>query len=112
MPGGRHRTSVRLFEQSKALRSSTATGSGSDDHDHLPPHRRFDPEVGVAAREVYEDASAPLVHRGHADISRLFTGFDLLGPGVTEVSDWRPERGESGVGSEWWYVGVGRVPGP
>jgi hypothetical protein len=68
------------------------------------------PEVGVAAREVYQEASAPLIHRGHADISRMFTGFELLDPGVTEVSDWRPEPDESRVGSEWWYVGVGRVP--
>ncbi|WP_433325279.1 SAM-dependent methyltransferase [Spirillospora sp. CA-294931] len=68
------------------------------------------PEVGAAAREVYENATAPLVHRSQAAISRFFDGFELLEPGVTTVNRWRPDddldRGRPG--GEWFYVGVGR----
>ncbi|TDD96476.1 hypothetical protein E1298_03185 [Actinomadura rubrisoli] len=67
------------------------------------------PEEGAAAREVYEDANAPLVHRSHAAITRFFDGFEVLDPGVTQVNEWRPdnedERGRPG--GEWFYVGVG-----
>ncbi|SEM50857.1 SAM-dependent methyltransferase [Nonomuraea pusilla] len=67
------------------------------------------PEVGVAAREVYEQADAPLRHRGHAAVSRMFDGFDVVDPGVTHVDAWRPEEPwETALaGGEWWYVGVG-----
>jgi O-methyltransferase involved in polyketide biosynthesis len=70
------------------------------------------PEVGAAAREVYDDATAPLIHRGHAAISRFFEGFDLLEPGVTVVNEWRPDSAEDRErpGGEWFYVGVGRKP--
>ncbi|NVI89877.1 SAM-dependent methyltransferase [Actinomadura sp. BRA 177] len=70
------------------------------------------PEVGVAAREVYDDANAPLIHRGHAAISRFFDGFELLDPGVTVVNEWRPDDAEDRdrPGGEWFYVGVGRKP--
>lgn len=70
------------------------------------------PEVGVAAREVYEEADAPLIHRSREQITRMFDGFDLVEPGVTHVADWRPEEAwESGLaGSEWWYVGIGHKP--
>jgi hypothetical protein len=70
------------------------------------------PEVAAAAREVYDEVDAPLVHRGHTEISRLFEGFEVLDPGVTEVADWRPESelDANRIGSEWWYVGVGRKP--
>ncbi|WP_242613996.1 SAM-dependent methyltransferase [Actinomadura roseirufa] len=70
------------------------------------------PEVGVAAREVYDAVSAPLVHRGHAAVSRMFDGFELIEPGVTTVAEWRPEGvwERESPGSEWWYVGVGRKP--
>ncbi|MFI6498279.1 SAM-dependent methyltransferase [Nonomuraea typhae] len=70
------------------------------------------PEIGRAARKVYDKASTPLVHRGHARVSRFFDGFDLVEPGVVDVSAWRPEEPweEQSEGSEWWYVGVGRKP--
>lgn len=68
------------------------------------------PEVGKAAREVYDDANAPLIHRDHAAISRFFEGFELLDPGVTVVNEWRPDDAEDRTrpGGEWFYVGVGR----
>ncbi|TYB42860.1 SAM-dependent methyltransferase [Actinomadura chibensis] len=70
------------------------------------------PEIGAAAREVYDGANAPLIHRSHAAISRFFEGFDLLEPGVTAVNEWRPDDEEDRTrpGGEWFYVGVGRKP--
>ncbi|MGP4023365.1 SAM-dependent methyltransferase [Actinomadura sp. 3N407] len=70
------------------------------------------PEVGAAAREVYDEANAPLIHRDHAAISRFFEGFELLDPGVTVVNEWRPDDDEDRErpGGEWFYVGVGRKP--
>ncbi|MFE0151685.1 SAM-dependent methyltransferase [Nonomuraea sp. NPDC059007] len=70
------------------------------------------PEVGVAARKVYDKADTPLLHRSFAQISRFFDGFELVEPGVVHVADWRPEEPweEDPEGSEWWYVGVARKP--
>ncbi|UBU10932.1 SAM-dependent methyltransferase [Nonomuraea gerenzanensis] len=70
------------------------------------------PEVGKAAREVYDEADAPLIHRGHEAVTRLFEGFEVLEPGVTHVDAWRPDEAwERGLaGGEWWYVGVGLKP--
>ncbi|GAA3692948.1 SAM-dependent methyltransferase [Nonomuraea antimicrobica] len=70
------------------------------------------PEVGVAAREVYRNADAPLVHRSRDRVKQMFDGFDLVEPGVTHVADWRPEEEwEKGLaGGEWWYVGVAHKP--
>ncbi|SEG41839.1 S-adenosyl methyltransferase [Nonomuraea solani] len=70
------------------------------------------PEVGVAAREVYEDADAPLIHRSHKQVTHMFDGFDLVDPGVTHVADWRPDEAweKELAGSEWWYVGVAHKP--
>jgi hypothetical protein len=68
------------------------------------------PEVGAAAREVYDQATAPLVHRSHAEVSRLFEGFEVLEPGVTRVDRWRPDDDldRKRPGGEWFYVGMGR----
>lgn len=68
------------------------------------------PEAGAAAREVYETATAPLIHRDHTAISRFFEGFEMLEPGVTTVNEWRPDNDEDRErpGGEWLYAGVGR----
>ncbi|MFW6695104.1 SAM-dependent methyltransferase [Streptomyces sp. MAR4 CNX-425] len=68
------------------------------------------PEVGAAAREVYDDATAPLIHRSHAGVARFFEGFEVLDPGVTRVNEWRPDGDldRRRPGGEWFYVGMGR----
>ncbi|WBB58324.1 SAM-dependent methyltransferase [Streptomyces sp. WMMC500] len=68
------------------------------------------PEEGAAAREVYDKATAPLIHRSHADVARFFEGFEVLEPGVTQVNEWRPEddMDRRRPGGEWFYVGMGR----
>lgn len=62
--------------------------------------------------DVYNDATAPLIMRSLAEITRFFTGFELVEPGVVFLSQWRPTaeyyaRG----GTRWAYAGVGRKAG-
>lgn len=49
------------------------------------------PETVGQAAAVYERATAPLVLRGHAQISALFDGFPLVDPGLVQVPLWRPD---------------------
>jgi O-methyltransferase involved in polyketide biosynthesis len=63
------------------------------------------------AREVYSDATAPIVHRSLEEVNRFFHGFDVVPPGVVAVSKWRP--GLSDLPSRArtiFYGGAGRKP--
>src|SRR6266566_4611407 len=48
-----------------------------------------EPTVISTIQEAYRGASAPAVFRSRKEIEELFTGLDLLKPGLVEVSDWR-----------------------
>jgi SAM-dependent methyltransferase len=48
---------------------------------------------GAAIRDVYRQASAPLVMRTRSAIKRFFDGFDLVEPGMVAPSRWRPGSG-------------------
>lgn len=69
-----------------------------------------------ALRQVsgtYDRASAPLVMRSRAEFLRFFDGFELAGPGVVFVSQWRPATSYYAEGgTRWAYAGVGRKAGP
>ncbi|MFE9448163.1 SAM-dependent methyltransferase [Streptomyces sp. NPDC006739] len=43
---------------------------------------------GIAA---YAAGGVTLVARSHGEVSRFFTGLELLDPGIVSVADWRPE---------------------
>jgi hypothetical protein len=63
------------------------------------------------ATAVYDQATAPLVLRSHTQISRFFTGFDLITPGLVQVPLWRPDRKPpppSELAKIGIYGGVGR----
>jgi hypothetical protein len=47
------------------------------------------PEVVATIEEAYREASAPAIFRSREEIGRLFTGFELVKPGLVQVSDWR-----------------------
>ncbi|WP_067478030.1 SAM-dependent methyltransferase [Actinomadura hibisca] len=72
-----------------------------------------DPVADAAARNAYRRAAtAPLVDRDPAWIRALFAGFDLLGPGLADVLDWRAVPSGGGAGSSFRLLaGVGRRPG-
>src|SRR6266498_3578753 len=70
-------------------------------------------EVMAAAQQGFRLAGAPLTPRTRAEISRLLEGFDLVDPGLVEVSQWRPDAPEAPTpsGSPWTIVGaVARKP--
>jgi len=48
-----------------------------------------EPRVIATIEETYSQASAPAVFRSREEIERLFDGFELVKPGLVEVSDWR-----------------------
>lgn len=60
---------------------------------------------------VYDEATAPLVPRTRAEVTKFFDGFDLVEPGVVFTAQWRP-TGEyyAQGGTRWAYAGVGRKP--
>lgn len=67
-------------------------------------------EKARAAQEAYKDTSAPVVPRSPAAITRFFDGLDLVGPGVTDIRLWRPDKPESKA-KVMLIGGVGKVPG-
>jgi len=69
----------------------------------------IDLEQSQAAQQVYEGASAPAVPRTLAEITQFFDGLDLVDPGVTNIGDWHPEKGEPELPLSF-YGGIGRKP--
>nr|MDQ2876863.1 SAM-dependent methyltransferase [Actinomycetota bacterium] len=76
------------------------------------------PEAARAAEAVYDGASAPGVTRSRDDIERFFDGLEIVPPGVTNASTWRPGPapapgliGRLGQPT-LFYAGIGRIPEP
>jgi O-methyltransferase involved in polyketide biosynthesis len=67
-------------------------------------------EGTAAAGRVYESqTNARMVFRAHDDVLRFFDGFELLEPGLTTKSLWRPNSPASvprGADEQWGYAGV------
>ncbi|MFS8197918.1 SAM-dependent methyltransferase [Streptomyces sp. CWNU-52B] len=62
----------------------------------------------IAASEAYNASGAVPYHvRGVEEIASFFEGLDLVEPGVTQVTRWRPDSPSSTVDA---YAGVGRKP--
>ena len=74
---------------------------------------------GAAAERVYRQASSQLHLRPLPDVLRLFEGFELIEPGLTWITEWRPEPGTEPTGAaalharrprpqalagEWWWM--------
>ena len=77
-------------------------------HGTLDFHPPGDADQAAAG---YQNATAPLVLRGHEQVSAFFEGFDLVEPGLVQAPLWRPEgkrprpRDLAKIGI---YAGVGR----
>jgi O-methyltransferase involved in polyketide biosynthesis len=65
------------------------------------------PEKGLAARQVYQGASAPAVPRSREDITRFFDGLEVTGPGVTDINLW-PEQVPGPFAPLTFYGGAGK----
>jgi hypothetical protein len=62
-------------------------------------------------QEKYKHASAPMVFRDRAAITRFFDGFELVDPGVVHLTEWRSDEAERAQpGGKWMLAGVGRKP--
>ena len=46
-----------------------------------------------SAQNVYRRTSTPLTPRSYDQVAALFTGFELVEPGLVPVGEWRPEPG-------------------
>ncbi len=71
------------------------------------------PDAMAAITDMGRQAGTPLTFRTAAEIEGLFTGFDLVDPGVVWVPWWRPESPEEA--GDWAprssiLAGVGRRP--
>jgi SAM-dependent methyltransferase len=63
---------------------------GSKDTDGMPRQHL------EAAKENYERAVAQVSLRSQVEIEALFTGFELVEPGVVWLADWHPDEPEAG----------------
>jgi len=64
---------------------------------------------GSAAEAVYHQASSRLHRRSLAEVLRFFEGFELIEPGLTWITEWRPEPLTEPVGRQRsMRGGVGR----
>lgn len=71
------------------------------------------PDETAAIVEVMRASLNPVHPRTREEVSRLFTGFELLPPGLVDASGWRAERppdpAEQRAATQY-HVGVGRKP--
>ena len=72
----------------------------------LLTHALDTPEIREIGK-IYK-TSAPLVPRSRDRIAELFTGWEIVAPGLTPLQDWRPEGDEISCGH--MLGGVGRLP--
>jgi hypothetical protein len=57
-------------------------------------------------RQIYRRANAPIVPRTHAEVLRLFEGYDLVEPGLVHTGQWRPDPHDEQVSHGYGGVGV------
>jgi hypothetical protein len=69
-----------------------------------------DPGVLAEIAQVYQEATSPAVPRPACQIQELFTGLDLVEPGLVDVSQWRPDIRARATRLRV-LGGVGRKPG-
>jgi hypothetical protein len=87
------------------LRDAVVPGSqlvishGSGDFDALATS-------GIA--RAYSRSTSPGTARSRAEVERLFEGFELVDPGLVQISLWRPDVEDSPTDGIWLYGGVGR----
>jgi hypothetical protein len=77
----------------------------------------YQPENARGASEVYTRASHRLTFRSKAEVAELFTGYELVEPGLVDIVHWRPELTGTrpdplggDVARYSGYVAVGRKP--
>jgi hypothetical protein len=74
----------------------------------------YDPAMARRAEEVYRRADHQIRYRTWADISKLLAGYELLEPGLVDMTRWRPDPDDfdplgGDVARYSGYAAVGRV---
>jgi SAM-dependent methyltransferase len=69
-------------------------------------------DAGLRTRgtDIYRNATAPLVFRGHDEVSGFFAGTELVEPGLVLAHDWRPDAAAGPPVAPTLYAGVGVKP--
>jgi SAM-dependent methyltransferase len=60
--------------------------------------------------DIYKNSAASLTLRSREQFLGFFGGLELLDPGITGVSQWRPDPGETPPSWTGIYAGVARKP--
>jgi hypothetical protein len=70
------------------------------------------PELTEFAAALNErQLNAPMVLRDHVQVSNFFDGFELVEPGVVQLSKWRPDSEVEAAAAAALWGGVARKPG-
>ena len=67
--------------------------------------------AGKVEQQYKENVATGATLRDREEISRFFTGLELVEPGLVQVPYWRPDLMNADVGKVWMLGGVGRKPG-
>jgi SAM-dependent methyltransferase len=76
----------------------------------------YDPDTARRAEEVYRRADHQLRYRSRAEIGKLIGGYELVEPGLVDMTRWRPDpdAGPDPLGGDVsrysGYAAVGRNP--
>ena len=73
---------------------------------HGTPEER--PDDADTVGQLYKGTSSPLSLRGRPEIQRFFAGFELVEPGLTWVTSWRPTPEDDVAERREMLGGVGR----
>ena len=66
------------------------------------------PDEADTVGQIYKGTATPLSLRPQAEIARFFTGFELVEPGLTWVTSWRPGPDDDVAERREMLAGVGR----
>jgi S-adenosyl methyltransferase len=89
----------------RTLRAATVPGS------YLTlSHADRTPQVESAA-QVYDRATSQGFPRSRSEVESYFGKFELVPPGLVQVSQWRPDSGSQRQQDVPWWGGVARHPG-
>jgi SAM-dependent methyltransferase len=103
---GRPHDVVRCLASRLAPGSYIVVSHGTAEH--------ISPDAARAAAAVYDRASAPGIARSRDDIERFLGGLELIPPGLTDATAWRPGPVPRPIGPPGHpllsYAAIGRVP--
>src|SRR2546421_365156 len=66
-----------------------------------------EPEAAGQVQQAYRGTATPLSLRDRAHVQQMFTGFDLVEPGLTWATAWRPDEPEPEPERRELLAGVG-----